>query len=53
LENLAFQGFDMDMAFFKVNGPALPKETGIEGFVFFFTPKVFVLNRVPSKQLPS
>ena len=34
----------------KVNGPALLKEGG-QKVVFFFTPKVCVHNRVPSKQL--
>ena len=37
--------------FSKVNGLALPKERWIKGFVFFFTPEVFVHTRVPSKQL--
>ena len=47
--NLAFEAFKA-LWRSKVNGPALLKEGG-ERVVMFFTPKVCVHNRVPSKQL--
>jgi hypothetical protein len=35
----------------KVKGPALAKERGRTGFIFFSLPKVGAHNRVPSRQL--